>query len=98
MIEIEPRGFKYIVTTSLSENLGQAGRCVLLPHLPFRPGRDALTSRADLSCHWEDTDVAIQEMFSNVSYPLRPPSVEGNRLRRQDSIILVCLAFAVRVI
>jgi hypothetical protein len=28
MIEIEPRGFKYIVTTSLSENLGQAGRCV----------------------------------------------------------------------
>ena len=26
MIEIEPRGFKYIVTATLSENLGQAGR------------------------------------------------------------------------
>ncbi|ORY22579.1 hypothetical protein BCR39DRAFT_551334 [Naematelia encephala] len=61
MIDIEPRGFKYIVTTTLSENLGQAGR-------------------ADMSCHWEDTDTAIQEMFSN------------------ESIILVCVAFAVRVI
>ncbi|WWC69136.1 uncharacterized protein I206_103072 [Kwoniella pini CBS 10737] len=48
MIEIEPRGFKYIVTTTLTENLGQAGR-------------------ADLACHWEDTDSAIQEMFSNDS-------------------------------
>lgn len=28
MIEIEPRGFKYIVTTTLSENLGHAGRSV----------------------------------------------------------------------
>ncbi|KAK1925199.1 hypothetical protein DB88DRAFT_510235 [Papiliotrema laurentii] len=61
MIEMEPKGFKYIVTTTLSENLGQAGR-------------------ADMSCHWEDTDMAIQEIFSN------------------DSIILVCVAFAVRVI
>ncbi|RXK37409.1 hypothetical protein M231_05309 [Tremella mesenterica] len=26
MMEIEPRGFKYVVTTTLSENLGQAGR------------------------------------------------------------------------
>jgi len=61
MIEIEPRGFKYIVTATLSENLGQAGR-------------------ADMACHWEDTDAAIQEMYSN------------------DSIIFVCLAFAIRVI
>ncbi|RSH93753.1 hypothetical protein EHS25_006401 [Saitozyma podzolica] len=60
MIELEPRGFKYIVTTTLTENLGQAGR-------------------ADMSCHWEDTDVAVQEMFSN------------------DTIIFVCVAFAVRV-
>ncbi|EIW66370.1 hypothetical protein TREMEDRAFT_35286, partial [Tremella mesenterica DSM 1558] len=48
MMEIEPRGFKYVVTTTLSENLGQAGR-------------------ADMSCHWEDTDVAVQEMYSNDS-------------------------------
>ncbi|WVQ69738.1 uncharacterized protein L199_007958 [Kwoniella botswanensis] len=60
MIEIEPRGFKYIVTTTLSENAGQAGR-------------------ADMSCHWENTDSAIQEMFSN------------------ESIIFVCIAFAVRL-
>ncbi|OCF71526.1 hypothetical protein I204_07584 [Kwoniella mangroviensis CBS 8886] len=60
MIEIEPRGFKYIVTATLSENVGQAGR-------------------ADMSCHWEDTDSAIQEMFSN------------------ESIIFVCIAFAVRL-
>ncbi|ORX33400.1 hypothetical protein BD324DRAFT_585192, partial [Kockovaella imperatae] len=61
MIELEPKGFKYIVTVTLSENLGQAGR-------------------ADMSCHWEDTDVVVQEMYSN------------------DTIILVCLAFAVRII
>ena len=47
MMEIEPRGFKYVVTSTLSENLGQAGR-------------------ADMSCHWEESDVAVQEMFSNV--------------------------------
>ncbi|WVR05470.1 hypothetical protein IAU60_002486 [Kwoniella sp. DSM 27419] len=61
MTEIESKGFKYIVTATLSENLGQAGR-------------------ADMSCHWEDTDVAIQEMYSN------------------DTLIFVCIAFAVRVI
>ncbi|WWC60767.1 uncharacterized protein I303_103343 [Kwoniella dejecticola CBS 10117] len=60
MIEIEPRGFKYIVTTTITQNLGQAGR-------------------ADMSCHWEDTDAAIQEIYSN------------------DSIIFVCLAFAIRL-
>lgn len=48
MIDIEPKGFKYIVTTTVSENLGQAGR-------------------ADMSCHWEETDVVVQEMSSNVS-------------------------------
>ncbi|KAL7424345.1 hypothetical protein Q5752_000027 [Cryptotrichosporon argae] len=48
MIELEPRGFKYIVTSTFSENLGQAGR-------------------ADMSCHWEDTDGAIQEIYSNDS-------------------------------
>lgn len=25
--------------------------------------------RADMTCHWEDTDSAIQEMFSNVRRP-----------------------------
>lgn len=61
MVDIQPRGFKYIVTITLSENLGQGGR-------------------ADMSCHWEETDVAVQEMFSN------------------ESVILVCLAFAIRVL
>ncbi|KAL1410952.1 hypothetical protein Q8F55_001895 [Vanrija albida] len=46
MVEIEPKGYKFIVTSTFSENLGQAGR-------------------ADLSCHWEDADSAIQEMYSN---------------------------------
>nr|XP_031861054.1 uncharacterized protein CI109_003414 [Kwoniella shandongensis]KAA5528126.1 hypothetical protein CI109_003414 [Kwoniella shandongensis] len=60
MVEIEPRGFKYIVTATLSENLGQAGR-------------------ADMSCHWEDTDIAIQEMFSN---PPRITASTSSQLRR----------------
>ncbi|KDQ14674.1 hypothetical protein BOTBODRAFT_55200 [Botryobasidium botryosum FD-172 SS1] len=49
MIEIQPKGFKYIVTTFLNENLGQGGR-------------------ADLSCHWEDSDTVAQEVFVNDSF------------------------------
>jgi hypothetical protein len=75
MIEIEGKGFKYIVNTTFSENLGQAGR-------------------ADMSCHWEDTDAAVQEMFSNVSCSGLVPVTQ---LTRQDTMIVVCLAYAVRV-
>ncbi|CAO1613575.1 unnamed protein product [Parajaminaea phylloscopi] len=46
MLEIEPRGFKYVVQVQLVENLGQGGR-------------------ADLSCHWEDSDTVIQDMYIN---------------------------------
>ena len=70
MIELEPRGFKYVVTTTLTENLGQAGR-------------------ADMSCHWEDSDLAVQEIFSNVRAPLSltrgpipTPGLYNSRLRR----------------
>jgi len=61
MIEIQPRGFKYIVMTQINENLGQGGR-------------------ADMVCHWEDSDAVAQEIFSN------------------NSIICICVAFAVRTI
>ncbi|WVQ76525.1 hypothetical protein IAR50_006195 [Cryptococcus sp. DSM 104548] len=46
MVELEPNGFKYIVQSTLTENLGQGGR-------------------GDMACHWEEGDVAVQEMFSN---------------------------------
>ncbi|PCH41415.1 hypothetical protein WOLCODRAFT_137381 [Wolfiporia cocos MD-104 SS10] len=61
MIEIQPRGFKYIVMTQINENLGQGGR-------------------ADMVCHWEDSDVVAREMFAN------------------NSLICICVAFAVRTI
>ncbi|OWZ56692.1 hypothetical protein J007_01485, partial [Cryptococcus neoformans] len=48
MLTLHPRGFKYIITSTLTENNNQAGR-------------------GDLVCHWEGTDVAVQEMFSNDS-------------------------------
>ncbi|KAI0786353.1 hypothetical protein C8Q75DRAFT_808347 [Abortiporus biennis] len=48
MLEIQPRGFKYIVMTQINENLGQGGR-------------------ADLACHWEDSDAVVQEVFANDS-------------------------------
>ncbi|EDR12937.1 uncharacterized protein LACBIDRAFT_292969 [Laccaria bicolor S238N-H82] len=48
MLEIQPKGFKYIVLTQINENLGQGGR-------------------ADMVCHWEDSDVVAQEMYSNDS-------------------------------
>jgi len=52
-------------------------------------------NRADMTCHWEDSDTAIQEMWSNVSYPIRH---FGTRADLKDSIIFVCVAFAVRVL
>ncbi|KAK0468045.1 uncharacterized protein EV420DRAFT_1616767 [Desarmillaria tabescens] len=36
--------------------------------------------RADMVCHWEDSDVVAQEVFSN------------------DSVICICIAFAVRTV
>lgn len=47
MLALHPHSFKYIITSTLTENKNQAGR-------------------GDLVCHWEATDVAVQEMFSNV--------------------------------
>jgi len=44
MLEIEPRGFKYIVLTQVNENVGQGGR-------------------ADMACHWEDSDAVVQEIL-----------------------------------
>ncbi|KAG8883054.1 hypothetical protein FRB97_007319 [Tulasnella sp. 331] len=60
MLEIQPKGFKYIVTTTVTENLGQGGR-------------------ADMACHWEDSDAVAQEMWMN------------------ESIICICLSFAVQI-
>ncbi|KAG8928572.1 hypothetical protein FRC03_003915 [Tulasnella sp. 419] len=59
MLEIQPTGYKYIVTIMINENLGQGGR-------------------ADMVCHWEDSDSVVQEMWMN------------------DSIICICLAFAIQ--
>ncbi|TRM68256.1 hypothetical protein BD626DRAFT_534375 [Schizophyllum amplum] len=52
MVEIQGKGFKYIVLTQINENLGQGGR-------------------ADLVCHWEDSDAVAQEVFSNRQPPPR---------------------------
>ncbi|KAH9978044.1 hypothetical protein BGW80DRAFT_1285539 [Lactifluus volemus] len=65
MLEIEPRGFKYIVLTQFNENVGQGGR-------------------AHVACHWEDSDAVVQEYWSR---PLR-----------QDSLICIIIAFAVRTV
>ncbi|KAG8736900.1 hypothetical protein FRC10_008771 [Ceratobasidium sp. 414] len=46
MLEIEPNGFKFLVTAQINENLGQGGR-------------------ANMTCHWEDSDAMAQEMFVN---------------------------------
>ncbi|KAI0269237.1 hypothetical protein BC834DRAFT_922892 [Gloeopeniophorella convolvens] len=61
MLEIEPRGFKYIVLTQINENAGQGGR-------------------ADMACHWEDSDAVVQEVLVT------------------DSLICICIAFAVRTV
>ncbi|KAF8205124.1 hypothetical protein BJ912DRAFT_1074223 [Pholiota molesta] len=54
MLEIQPRGFKYVVLTQINENRGQGGR-------------------ADIVCHWEDSDVVAQEMYYNhLPFPDHP--------------------------
>ncbi|KAI0334743.1 hypothetical protein GY45DRAFT_1317762 [Cubamyces sp. BRFM 1775] len=86
MIEIQPRGFKYIVLTQINENLGQGGRyvrshCMHGIRLTMARRHHSLhPSRADLVCHWEDSDAVAQEVYAN------------------DSIICICVAFAVRTI
>lgn len=57
---------KYIVLTQINENLGQGGRCVLILRLLLCHAHDL--DSADMVCHWEDTDVVAQEMYSNVSH------------------------------
>lgn len=52
--------------TQINENLGQGGRyvdCTMLYHTRT----EETLCRADLVCHWEDTDGIIQEVYANVS-------------------------------
>lgn len=57
-----------------------------------------LTS-AKLNCHWEDCDTVAQEAFKNVSIspPLQVAEFTANHLL-QDSLICVCVAFAIRTV
>jgi hypothetical protein len=58
---------KYIVLTQINENLGQGGRSVF--YLPlFGELHQTPLYRADMACHWEDSDTVIQELFSNVCH------------------------------
>lgn len=89
MLELVPRGFKYIVCLSPctpsfidratdraigdSDDDGESGPGGTVRRLYCTLSSGVYTDRptdrgrADMSCHWEDTDTAIQEMFSNVS-------------------------------
>lgn len=78
--EIQPKGFKFIVTTIINENLGQGGR-------------------ADMASHWEDCDTVAQEMWANVgrgSHVVQRWNRCADTLGvLQDSLICICLAFAI---
>ena len=53
--------------------------------------------RADLALHWEDSDTVAKEIFSNVCCCL---TIMGTMLSLiffpQDSLICICIAFAVQ--
>ena len=55
--------------------------------------------RADMVCHWEDSDVVIQEIFSNVRclrlIALTPHSNDTD-ITKQDSLMCICIVFAIR--
>jgi hypothetical protein len=53
--------------------------------------------RADVVCHWEDTDAVAQEMFATVRVSLCVVLL-SNGHPAQDSIICICVAFAVRTV
>lgn len=64
-----PLTSKYVVLTQVNENLGQGGRyeCAKL-HCIY----EMLTLfRVDILCHWQEGDCVAQEMFTNVSVPVR---------------------------
>ena len=61
-------------------NLTTAGTPLVLPdvlseYTPYGLWLSLANSRADLVCHWEDSDVVAQEVFANVrvQYPLTLP-------------------------
>jgi hypothetical protein len=67
---------KYIITTQIYEKLGQGGRLVALLLNLILLFTLVISCRADLTCHWEDTDTVAQAMFDNVSdAPLPLPTI-----------------------
>ncbi len=56
--------------------------------------------RADMVCHWEDTDVVAQEMYYNVCVymviiSIVAPDVPVLSFVQKDSLICVCIALAI---
>ena len=64
-LHIDDAYSKYVVLTQINENLGQGGRCVSTNSLSYHRLTYAVC-RADLVCHWEDSDIVAQEVFTNV--------------------------------
>ena len=54
---------KYIVTTQITENMGQGIRYLLC--VAQRYPTILVGLRADLRCHWEDSDLVVQEVYTN---------------------------------
>jgi hypothetical protein len=49
-----------------------------------------------MACHWEDCDVVVQEMYSNASVPqMSLSNMPEIRDALQDSLICICIAFAI---
>ena len=61
---------------------------------------NVLAFRMNMACHWEDSDVVTQEIFTNVCNRHDPPTSPqfDSLLNSQDSLICICVAFAVRTL
>lgn len=54
-----------------------------------------ILGRADMVCHWEDSDVVAQEMYSNVSHLVFLYEQLLILWIGQDTLICICIALAV---
>ncbi len=63
MCEIRERGLSVVPFASPSLPFIFTSKYIVLTHLAENRGQG---TRADISCHWEDADVVVQEVYVNV--------------------------------
>jgi hypothetical protein len=88
-----------IVMTQINENRGQGGRYDM-PGLLSVLSHILSFCRANVALHWEEEDALAKETFTNVSELslYLSQNMLTNSAYYQDTLICICIAFAVRTV